>query len=105
MRAFTVTTLPRSSAHCHATASAARGIMRAMTQDLEAAVAAAAQLTPTDQSDLAEIVAAFIAARNSEPAPLSTDEIAAIEEALAQVARGEFATSEATEAILNRSWS
>ena len=79
--------------------------MQSMTQDLQAAVAAAEQLTPTDQSDLAEIVAAFIAARNSEPAPLSTDEITAIEEALAQVARGEFATPAATDAILNRSWS
>ena len=75
-----------------------------MTRQLQDAIASAQQLPEADQADLAEIVRAFIEARRAEPVPLTADEEDAIEEGLAQAARGEFASDEEVDALLNRPW-
>jgi predicted transcriptional regulator len=75
-----------------------------MTRQLQDAIARAEQLPEADQADLAEVVRAFIAARKAEPVPLTADEEAAIEEGLAQAERGEFASDEEVNALLNRPW-
>jgi len=76
----------------------------AMTRQLYDAIAQAQQLPAADQADLAEMVRAFVAARTVEPIPLTPEEAAAIDEGLAQAERGEFATDEEVDALLNRPW-
>ncbi len=75
-----------------------------MTEHLTRALAEAQRLTERDQKDLAEIVRAFVVARTGEPYRLSPEEEAAVDEGLAQIERGEFASDEAVEAVLRRPW-
>ena len=75
-----------------------------MTEQLLKALAEAQQLNEQDQTDLAEVVRAFVAARTAEPYQLSPDEEAAIDEGLAQIRRGEIASHEAVEALLRKPW-
>ena len=75
-----------------------------MTKQLQDAITEAARLAEPDQTDLAEMIRAFIAARTAEPVTLTQEEEAAIDEGLAQADRGEFIPDDPANALLRRSW-
>lgn len=63
-----------------------------MTRLLEMAVEAARQLTPDEQDELARTIMEIVGGAGEEVYVLSDEENAAIDEALKQADRGEFAT-------------
>ena len=67
-----------------------------MTKLVEQAVAAISKLQPETQDDLARLMLAFV--ENAE-APLTEDEAAAIDEAEAEIARGERVPRETIDAF------
>ena len=75
-----------------------------MTEQLLAALAEAQRLSTQDQLYLAEVVRAFIDARNAEPCSLSAEEEAAIDDGLADIERGNFISGPDAEALLRRPW-
>jgi hypothetical protein len=75
-----------------------------MTEQLRAALAEAQKLSTQDQLYLAEVVRAFIGARGPEPYGLSAEEEAAVDEGLADIARGDFVSGADAEALLRRPW-
>lgn len=70
-----------------------------MTALLERAIAAARQLPPEAQDDIARSVL-FLAGEDVEPVELTAAEEAWLAPSLAQAARGEFATDEEVAALL-----
>ncbi len=70
-----------------------------MTDLLERAVAAARELPPDVQDDIARIVLTIAADEEPEPVALSPAERAAIATSKAAAARGEFATDEQVRAL------
>ena len=68
-----------------------------MTDLLERAVAAARELPPDEQDDIARII--LMIAADGEPVTLSPDERTAIDVSKAAMARGEFATEEQVRAV------
>jgi hypothetical protein len=70
-----------------------------MTALLERAIAAARQLPPEAQDDIARSVL-FLAGEDAEPVPLTAEEEAWLAPSLAQAARGEFASDEEVAALL-----
>ena len=72
-----------------------------MTKLFEMAVEAASQLSPEEQDALAHTIFGFIA-DDAEPYVLSEEEIAAIDQGMAEVERGEFASAEEVEALFAR---
>lgn len=73
-----------------------------MTEQLRAALAEAQKLSTQDQLYLAEVVRAYVNGRKAEPYSLSVAEDAAIEEGLADIARGDFVSGVDAEALLRR---
>jgi hypothetical protein len=69
-----------------------------MTKLLEQAVAAARNLPPAAQDDIARVVLQ-LAGADEPPATLTPDEQAAISVSKAAAARGEFATAEQVRAV------
>lgn len=63
-----------------------------MTRLLEMAVEAARQLSPEEQDELARTIMEIVSGGSEDVYVLSDEENAAIDEALEQVERGEFAT-------------
>jgi predicted transcriptional regulator len=72
-----------------------------MTQLLELAVEAARRLAPHEQDELARTIMDIVGDGEGIYV-LSDEEKAAIEVSRAQAARGEFATDEEIEAVLNK---
>jgi predicted transcriptional regulator len=69
-----------------------------MTKLLEQALATTDQLSPEMQDDLARLIMAFTS-RKAEVYELSGEELADLEEALAEADRGEYATDEEVAAL------
>lgn len=69
-----------------------------MTKLLEQALATTDQLSPEMQDDLARLIMAFTS-RKAEVYELSEEELADLEEALAEADRGEYATDEEVAAL------
>jgi predicted transcriptional regulator len=65
-----------------------------MTKLLDDALAAARNLPPDDQDNIARVVLRLTGTDDEPPVALSTDERAAISASKAAAARGEFATDE-----------
>jgi hypothetical protein len=65
-----------------------------MTKLLDQAVAAARELPPDAQDDVARVVLRLIGANDEPPVPLTPEEQAAIATSKAAAARGEFASDE-----------
>ena len=70
-----------------------------MTKLLEQAVAAARNLPPAAQDDIARLVLQLAGADDEPPLSLTPDEQAAITASKAAAGRGEFATSEQVRAV------
>jgi hypothetical protein len=70
-----------------------------MTKLLDQAVAAARELPPDAQDDLARVVLRLIGADDEPPVPLTPEEQAAIATSKAAAARGEFASDEQVRAV------
>lgn len=73
-----------------------------MTKLFEMAVEAAQRLSPDEQDELARTILEIVGDEKSDIYILSDDERQAIEVSRAQVARGEFATEDEIEAVLNK---
>lgn len=72
-----------------------------MTKLLEQAIEAARQLSPEEQDELGRLIMEIVhGGSDDEVYVLSDEENEAIDLALAQVERGEFATEEEIEAVL-----
>ena len=69
-----------------------------MTKLLEQALAATDQLSPEMQDDLARLILAFTG-QAGEVYELSEEELAELDEALAEAERGEYATDEEVAAL------
>jgi hypothetical protein len=65
-----------------------------MTKLLDQAVAAARNLPPDEQDEIAHFVLRFAGADDEPPVPLTPEEHAAITSSKTAAARGEFATKE-----------
>jgi hypothetical protein len=70
-----------------------------MTKLLDQAVAAARELPPDAQDDVARVVLRLIGANDEPPVPLTPEEQAAIATSKAAAARGEFASDEQVRAV------
>lgn len=70
-----------------------------MTDLLEKAVAAARELPPAMQDEIARVILLLAQEEEAAPVPLSPEERAAIAESKAAAARGEFATDEDIRAL------
>jgi hypothetical protein len=70
-----------------------------MTKLLDQAVAAARELPPDAQDDVARVVLRLIGADDEPPVPLTPEEQAAIATSKAAAARGEFASDEQVRAV------
>jgi predicted transcriptional regulator len=69
-----------------------------MTELLEIAVAAARELPPEMQDDMARMMLTFVS-EDQSIVELTAEEKASLAESLAQAARGEFATDEQVRAV------
>jgi hypothetical protein len=70
-----------------------------MTKLLEQAVAAARNLSPAAQDDIARIVLQLAGADDEPPVPLTPDEQTAVAASKTAAGRGEFATEEQVSAV------
>jgi hypothetical protein len=70
-----------------------------MTKLLDQAVAAARNLLPDEQDEIAHFVLRLTGADDEPPVPLTSEEHAAINSSKAAAARGEFATEEEVRAV------
>jgi len=70
-----------------------------MTELLDRALAAARNLPPDAQDDIARVVLRLAGADDDPPAPLTPEERSAIRESKAAAARGEFASDEQVRAV------
>jgi len=70
-----------------------------MTELLDRALAAARNLPPDAQDDIARVVLRLAGADDDAPAPLTPEERSAIRESKAAAARGEFASDEQVRAV------
>ncbi len=73
-----------------------------MTKLFEMAVEAAQRLSADEQDELARTILEIVGDEKSDIYVLSDDERQAIEASRAQIARGEFATEDEIEAVLNK---
>jgi predicted transcriptional regulator len=73
-----------------------------MTKLLDMAIEAAAQLSPEEQDELARTILEIVHGAQEEPYLLSEEENAAIDRGLEAADRGEFATDEEVQAIMNK---
>lgn len=76
-------------------------LLRPMTDLLEKAVAAARELPPEAQDDIARVIL-MLAQEEAAPVPLSAEERNAIAASKAAAARGEFATDEQVRALWSK---
>jgi hypothetical protein len=74
-----------------------------MTKLLEDALEQVRAL-PEEEQDLAAEMLFLIAKRHSPPYQMDAEEREVVERALAEADRGEFASDEAVQAVLNRQW-
>jgi hypothetical protein len=70
-----------------------------MTELLDRALAAARNLPPDAQDDIARVVLRLAGKDDDPPAPLTSEEQAAIRASKAAAARGEFASDEQVRAV------
>jgi len=70
-----------------------------MTRLLDQAVAAARNLPPDEQDEIAHFVLRLAGADDEPPVPLTPEEEAAVTRSKAAAARGEFATDEEVRAV------
>lgn len=70
-----------------------------MTKLLDQAVAAARNLLPDEQDEIAHFVLRLAGADDEPPVPLTPEEHSAINSSKAAAARGEFATEEEVRAV------
>jgi hypothetical protein len=73
-----------------------------MTKLLDMAIEAASQLSPEEQDELARTILEIVHGGSDEVYVLSDEENAAIDLALAQADRGEFATEEEVAALFSK---
>lgn len=70
-----------------------------MTKLLEKAVAAARELPPDMQDEIARVILLLAGDEDAAPVALTAEEEASLAESLAQASRGEFATDEQVRAV------
>jgi hypothetical protein len=70
-----------------------------MTNLLDQALAAARNLSPDEQDNIARVVLRLTGADDEPPVPLTPDEQAAVAASKAAAARGEFATDKQVRAV------
>lgn len=75
-----------------------------MTKLLQQAIAQVRELPEEEQDRAAEVLLVLAKSNKRGVYKLSADERAAIKESKAQAARGEFATEEEVDELLNRPW-